>query len=87
MHVRLGLAVPAPGKYRISAGWVTPAAGVVGAQVSFAGMRGRIDERALPGACGVVWNGVASVSQQNELIDIFAGSEQALDYLEIAPIG
>jgi hypothetical protein len=87
MHLRLDVALPAAARYRISAGWVTPASGVVDAQVTFAGMAERFEERAPVGACNVVWNGVAIAAQPIELIEFFVGSEQALDYLEIVPAG
>jgi hypothetical protein len=87
MQVRLDVALLAAGKYRISAGWVTPASGRVAARVTFAGMPWQVDERASPGACAVAWNAVAVTLQQDDLIDIFSDSEQVLDYLEVEPAG
>jgi hypothetical protein len=87
MHVRLDAMLPAPGKYRISAGWVTPASGWVAAQVTFAGMPWRVEDRAPSGACTVTRNAVAVTIQAVEYIDVYSDSEQALDYLEMEPVG
>jgi hypothetical protein len=85
LHVRLDVALRAAPKYRISAGWVTPASGRVDARVTFAGIPWRVDQVAPPGTCTVTWNAIAASAQVDDFIEISSESEQALDYLEVEP--
>jgi hypothetical protein len=47
----------------------------------------RVEERAPSGACTVTRNAVAVTIQAVEYIDVYSDSEQALDYIEMEPVG
>lgn len=87
LRVRLDVSVAAAGKYWISTGWVTPASGRVAAQVTFAGIAWRIDEKADLGTCRAVRRAAPVTMQHVDFIDVVSNSEQVLDYLELEPAG
>ena len=86
--VRIEIAVPRPGRYRIATGWVAsadPKSRRVQATLSLGRARSVLESDAPPGACVALAGPTVDVSQISEFINIFVDSAQALDYVELSP--
>ncbi|HEX4334797.1 MAG TPA: hypothetical protein VH062_02720 [Polyangiaceae bacterium] len=85
LRVRLEIPVVRAGKYRIEAGWVTPAAGPGSVMVTSTGMSWKVASEVSAGRCGATAGPPFELNQPAVLIDISASAPATLDYLELVP--
>jgi hypothetical protein len=77
---------PAPhGRYRIETAWVTPASGHTRGGVTLMGISWEVALDATPGTCQRSVGPALEIGQAHDYIEFSAGSEQALDYVELIP--
>ncbi len=83
-RMRLEVAAPSPGRYRITTTWVTPASGWVGAQVTLAGKVWSIVPPAHSTGCFAVEGPSVDLPRAAGYLDISSSSEAILDYVELS---
>jgi hypothetical protein len=86
IQVRLEISAPSAGKYRITSAWVTPAAGVGAARVTFSGLHWMVRWTGPPGACIALDGPPVQLSEGSDYVELNADSALDLDYLELSPV-
>jgi hypothetical protein len=87
LRVRIEAPPVSASRYRIATAWVTPASGRTRVKVTLMGISWEVAEDTAPSTCRVSFGPVLDITQHGASIDLFVGSEQALDYVEAMPIG